>query len=158
MKERISLLQRELNQPKPFVSPAQEGVVALLFTADLLRRRLIAIVEPHGITLQQYNVLRILRGADEGLPTMTIGERMIERTPGLTRLLDRLEAKGLVNRVRGGVDRRQVRCTISTAGLALLKKLDPVIDAANENLLGSLGDKERRKLVEMLEIIRSGIS
>ncbi|MEP7217862.1 MAG: MarR family transcriptional regulator [Bacteroidota bacterium] len=158
MKQRISLLQRELNQPKPFVSPAQEGVVALLLTADLLRRRLIEIIEPHGITLQQYNVLRILRGVDEGLPTMTIGERMIEQAPGLTRLLDRLEAKDLVHRVRGDNDRRQVRCTISTAGLALLSKLDPAVDVADANLLSPLGEKEQRKLVEMLETIRSGNS
>ena len=88
-----SALQRELRQRRPFQSPAHEAVLGLMRTADLVRRQAAALIEPHGITLQQFNVLRILRGAGgEGLPTLEVAERMIEQTPGVTRLLDRLEA------------------------------------------------------------------
>ena len=88
--------------PKPpdaFRSREQQALVGLLRTAEAVKRTLAQVIEPHGITPQQYNVLRILRGAGpDGLPTLTIGERMIEQTPGVTRLIDRLERKGLVTR------------------------------------------------------------
>src|SRR4030095_11952694 len=91
---RKSALQAEIRQRRPFQSVAHEAVVALMRTADLVRRQMTALVEPHGITLQQYNVLRILRGAgDEGVPTLEVSERMIEQAPGVTRLLDRLATK-----------------------------------------------------------------
>ena len=107
--EEMSQLQREIRQGKPFRSRGQEVVVALLRTADLVRRAVSQAVETHDITLQQYNVLRILRGAgDKGLPTLEIADRMIEHAPGVTRLLDRLEAKGLVRRERCREDRRQI--------------------------------------------------
>src|SRR5215470_13333116 len=104
-------VQDEIRQRKPFSSRAEEGVVALVRTADLLRRALTGVVEPEGITLQQYNVLRILRGADQdGLPTLDIAGRLVEHAPGVTRLLDRLQAKGLVRRQRSAEDRREIRC------------------------------------------------
>ena len=88
-------VREEIRQRRPFANPAGEAVVTLLRTADRLRTFLEATLQPHGVTLQQYNVLRILRGAgDEGLPTLEVADRMIEQTPGVTRLLDRLEAKG----------------------------------------------------------------
>ena len=90
-------IARELKQKKPFPSKAEEAAVTLMRTADVLRRFIGTVIEPHGITSQQYNVLRILRGAGErGLPTLEIAERMIESTPGITRLIDRLETKKLV--------------------------------------------------------------
>ena len=105
--------------------------VSLMRTADLVRRAVAVVIDGQGITLQQYNVLRILRGAGgEGLPTLEIAERMIEQTPGITRLLDRLEAKQLVGRERCPADRRQVTCRISREGLRLLAALDgPVAEA-----------------------------
>src|SRR3954469_12277006 len=124
-----SALQRELRQRRPFQSPAHEAVVGLLRTADLIRRHAAALVEPHGVTVQQFNVLRILRGAGtDGLPTLEVAERMIEQTPGVTRLLDRLEAKELVRRQRCPKDRRQHLCWITEKGLSLLEKLDSVTD------------------------------
>src|SRR5258708_1436003 len=115
--------QEEIRERKPFSSPGEEGVVALVRTAGLLRRALTHLVEPKGITLQQYNVLRILRGAGaEGLPTLEIAGRMIEQAPGVTRLLDRLQAKALVRRQRSPEDRRQIRCCITPASLALLTR------------------------------------
>ncbi len=102
------------------------------------------IVEPHGITLQQFNVLRILRGAgDEGLPTLEVADRMIEQTPGVTRLLDRMEAKELVRRQRCPKDRRQHLCWITAKGLALLEKIDPLTSKAHEESLKGLRQKDR---------------
>ena len=99
MPRATSRIQAEIKQKKPFRSRQQEAGLALLRTADVVRRRIARVIEPHGVTLQQYNVLRILGGAGkEGMPTLEIAGRMIERTPGITRLLDRLEAKRLVRR------------------------------------------------------------
>jgi DNA-binding MarR family transcriptional regulator len=145
----------ELKQTKPFPSKAQEAAVALMRTADVLRRLIGAVVEPNGITSQQYNVLRILRGAGErGLPTLEIAERMIESTPGITRLIDRLETKKLAVRVRCLTDRRQVFCHITPAGLALLTTLDaPILDAA-DTALGALKKTELTSLIDLLDRTR----
>ena len=106
-------LREEIRQERPFDSPAQEATLALLRTTDLVRRRLAAVIEPHGVTLQQYNVLRIRRGAGaDGLQTLEIAHRMVEQAPGITRLLDRLEAKRLVRREPPVGDRRFVICRI----------------------------------------------
>lgn len=153
-----SRIQREIKQTRPFASVGQEAFLALLRTTDLLRRGLAAIVEPHGITLQQYNVLRILRGAGkDGLPTLAIGERMIERAPGVTRLIDRLEQKGLVERTRDGADRRQVTVRIAATGLALLKRLDRPIDALDERLFAALSPAELGTLVRLLDGVRNSL-
>ena len=144
----------ELKQRRPF-TPAQEAVVSLLRTAEVVRRHLAGAIEPHGITLQQYNVLRILRGAGEaGLPTLDIAERMIEQAPGITRLLDRLEAKGLVRRERCPTDRRQVLCWLAPAGAALLAGLDATVEEADAAVVAGLGAEERRTLLRLLEKVR----
>src|ERR1700752_2165546 len=121
----MSRLQQELKQRKPFQSVAQEALLGLMRTTDLVRRQATAFVEPHGLTLQQYNVLRILRGGGtDGVPTLEVAQRMVEQTPGITRLLDRLQAKGLVKRQRCPKDRRQHLCWITPKGATLLEKLD----------------------------------
>lgn len=151
-----SALQQELRQRRPFQSAAHEAVVGLLRTADLIRRQAAALVEPHGITVQQFNVLRILRGAgDEGLPTLEVAERMIEQTPGVTRLLDRLEAKELVRRQRCPKDRRQHLCWITAKGLATLEEIDAVAPRANEEALKGLKQKERVAFIRLLDAIRA---
>ena len=152
-----SLLQREIRQRKPFRSQGQEVVVALLRTADLVRRVVGRTLEPHDITVQQYNVLRILRGAGEqGLPTLEIAERMIEQAPGVTRLLDRLEAKGLVRRQRCAQDRRQVLCWLTPAGLDLVERLDEPVDSADAKAVAMLTPEEQDRLLGMLSSIRAG--
>lgn len=157
MDERGSALQREIKQTRPFGSPAQEATVAILRTADVVRRRLTAVVEPHGVTLQQYNVLRILRGAHpDPLPTLEIGERLIERMPGVTRLLDRLEEKGLVRRERCADDRRMVHCRITPEGLDLLAGLDAEVDLADDRVASELDAEELAALLDMLAKVRRG--
>lgn len=156
MARTTSAIQREIRQRRPFRSQAQEALVALLRTADLLRHALAVVVEPHGITLQQYNVLRILRGAgSQGLPTLEITERMIERAPGITRLMDRLEAKGLVKRERCRNDRRQVLCWINPAGLGLLEALEEPMARADQECLGALTRPDLRRLVSLLDEVRA---
>jgi len=150
-------LQRELQQRRQFGSRGQESVISLLRTADLLRRHLSRASEPHGITVQQYNVLRILRGAgEEGLPTLAIGLRMVEQTPGVTRLLDRLEAKGLVARCRGESDRRQVLCRLTVAGSYLLNRLDPEMEEAADSGVAMLCTEDQARLLDLLTAIRAG--
>ena len=151
-------LQRELKQNKPFVQPTEDAAVALLRTADLVRRTLMAVIEPHGITLQQYNVLRILRGAGEaGLPTLEIAERMVEQTPGITRLIDRLEIKQFVERERSATDRRQVFVRITRSGLTLLTSLDQPIRDAEREALGVVSERQLAQLLALHDRARSGL-
>lgn len=151
-------VQREIKQTRPFVNAASEATVSLLLTADLVRRAVTAVVEPAGITLQQYNVLRILRGAGKpGLPTLDIAERMVEQTPGITRLIDRLESKKLVLRERCKTDRRQVFCRITRAGLSLLACLDQPLRDAEETALAVLTSKQLKQLMSLLDLARNGL-
>ena len=131
---------------------ARRAVVRLLKVSDQVRRSLSGAIEPSGVTGQQYNVLRILRGAHpEPLATLEIADRVLEQTPGITRLLDRLKAKGLVVRWRHERDRRQVLCAITEAGLALLSTLDEPVAKANVSAVGALSSGELEELVELLD-------
>jgi DNA-binding MarR family transcriptional regulator len=137
----------------------QEALLTLLRSADLAKNRFSELFEDAGITFQQYNVLRILRGAGEkGLPTLEVGERMIERTPGVTRIIDRLEAKGLVERERGVKDRRRVWCKVSAEGLALLDRLDGPVSRTDVSIFEGMPHSELRLLTQTLERLRSRLS
>ena len=152
-----SPIQEAIAQNRPFGSPAHEAAVGLILVADILRRQLARAVEPYGITGQQYNVLRILRGGGkDGVPTLTIAARMIEQTPGITRLLDRLEEKGLVRRERCESDRRQVLCWITPAGLKLLESMDDTVREIDRSSVGALKPAEQKELVRLLGRIVTG--
>jgi MarR family transcriptional regulator, organic hydroperoxide resistance regulator len=136
-------------------SQAQKAYFALLSTADRVRAFMADTIERHGITRQQYNVLRILRGAQpEGLPTLTIADRMIEQAPGMTRMIDRLEAKRLVERERRAQDRRCVHCRITAKGLKLLLRLDQPVEEANKAAFAALNVQELAQLVNLLHRAR----
>jgi DNA-binding MarR family transcriptional regulator len=138
---------------------AHSAAVSLLRAADLVRRRTAAVVEPRGITVQQFNVLRILRGAiaagGSGLPTLEVGARMIEQTPGVTRLLDRLEAKDMVRRERCRDDRRQHLCQITPKGLEVLEALDEAILAGSRASLRGLTPAQQEELLNLLDAVRA---
>ena len=152
----MGAVQQEIRQRRPFQSVAHEAIVALLRTTDLVRRQIAALVEPYGITVQQFNVLRILRGAGtDGLPTLEVADRMIEQTPGVTRLLDRMEAKELVRRQRCPKDRRQHLCWITPRGLAVLQKIDAVSQRAADDTFKGLRTKDRETFVRLLDAIRA---
>lgn len=149
-------IQAAILQSKPFRSRRQEAFIGLLLTAEAARWPFLDLLAGHEeLTLQQYNVLRILRGAGaDGLPTLAIAERMVERTPGVTRLLDRMEQKHLVSRERAKGDRRQVICRITDAGLGLLRKLDRPIDALEEEVFAALDEREVDQLIALLNQVR----
>ena len=154
----MTSVRQEIKQSRPFASSADEAVVALLRRADQLRGTLTLVVEPAGITLQQYNVLRILRGAGEGgLPTLEIAARMIEHSPGITRLLDRLETKGLVARHHCRDDRRRVLCRNTERALRLLASVDSPLSQATAHALGALDARDQAGLVRLLDAIRPAI-
>jgi len=142
--------------PQSFRSREQQATLGLLRTADAVKRSLAQVIEPHGITPQQYNVLRILRGAGaEGLPTLSIGERMIEQTPGVTRLVDRLERKGLVERTPCAKDRRRVFCRMTVKGLELLKELDDPVNRWDARSVSVLPPSELDSLIDLLDRVRA---
>jgi DNA-binding MarR family transcriptional regulator len=148
---------RELKQKRPFSSPEQEVLLGLLIAAARL-------VEPWAkflkntaeLTTNQYNVLRILRGSHPAtLACSDIADRMIERDPDITRLIDRLEKRGLVKRVRSRRDRRVVDVGITDQGLALVRGLDSEVQRMPKALLGHLGPEKLRRLGSLLESVIS---
>jgi DNA-binding MarR family transcriptional regulator len=154
---RPSRLQSELKQRKPFRSRGQEATIALLRTASVVGRAVARVVEPSGLSLAQYNALRIIRGAGAGgIPTLAVRERMIEEGTTITRLLDKLEESELITRERAAPDRRQVICYITAAGRRLLDKLDPLVDASDAEAVDVLDDDELEQLVAMLDRVRAG--
>ncbi len=154
----VKTVGEEILKGKPFKSLGQEATLNLLRTADVVRRRLGAALAAHGITAPQYNVLRILRGAGEdGLCTLAVAQRLIERAPGITRMLDRLEARGWVRRQRSASDRREVRCYLTTAGHTLLAQTDDVVDRADAATVTALTEADGRQLIQLLDKLRSGL-
>ncbi len=148
-------LKDEIKQGKPFESLEAEVFLNLMRTADALSRGLEEILKLTGLSGTQYNVLRILRGAGEqGLCCREVAERMITRDPDITRLLDRLERRGLLTRSRDSKDRRVITVRISTAGLKVLKDLDGPLSKHNRNLLSHMDEGDLRKLIYLLEIAR----
>jgi DNA-binding MarR family transcriptional regulator len=146
-----------LKQRRPFRSLAHEAHLTIQRTAAELEHEFETVMKPHGVTATQYNVLRILRGAEpQGLCRNEIGSRMLRRVPDVTRLLDRLEENRLIARQRGGDDRRFVTTRITPAGLRLLAALDPVVDALHESRLGGLGETRLRSLIDTLGRVRNG--
>jgi DNA-binding MarR family transcriptional regulator len=148
-------LKREIKQTRPFHSLQEEVVLAILRTADQLVAPMTELLRAAKLSFSQYNVLRILRGAGaEGLPCGAISERMVRRDPDLTRLLDRLEASGLVARARGTADRRVVIATITGKGLDLLASLDGKVEAAAGRPLTHLSTERLEALRDLLEEAR----
>ena len=151
-------IQAEIQQTKPFSTLEDEALVSLQRTADRLQGRLGDMLKPHGLSPTQYNALRILRGAgDEGRSCSEIAERMINRDPDITRLVDRLERRGRVKRCRDGKDRRVITTRITPVGLELLRSLDRPIEEFNRKLLGHMGEEQLRTLIKLLEAARQEI-
>ena len=156
---RRSLVEQEIRQSKPFPSSAVVPLISILRTANAIERQYNALLEPWELTLQQFNVLSILRGAGpQGHPVQEIGKRLVSITPGVTRLIDKLVARGLVERAMDDADRRRVICRITRPGLALLKEVDAPLLAADEALAQPLSEKDRRTLIDLLDRIRAPLA
>ena len=140
-----------------FASPAQEAMLNVLVTYPWLMGELAAAMEPFGLTPAQYNVLRILRGRHPERATCSyIGERLLDRTPDVTRLLDRLERAGFVHRRRADYDRRVVEVSLTDEGLARLKAMDGPMQQAIDRLTGGLTPDEHATLSRLLDKLRTG--
>ncbi|MFG0293917.1 MAG: MarR family winged helix-turn-helix transcriptional regulator [Phycisphaerales bacterium JB065] len=153
----MAALQHEVNKKQPFDLLEQEAHLNLVRTAAELEGPMLQILKPHGLTASTYNVLRILRGSGPaGRHASDIGCDMVVRVPDVTRLVDRLEQRGLVVRERSTTDRRVVVVRISDAGLELLKKLDKPVLAAHKELLGHMTTEELTALNALLVKARGG--
>ena len=137
--------------------PEEAAFLELFRTTDMLSRGLVAVLKTEDVSANQYNVLRILRGAPDGLPCGEIANRMITRDPDITRLLDRLEKRGLISRCRETKDRRMVMARITPDGLKLLARLDEPVEEAHRRQLGHLGMARIRALTELLHAARSAV-
>jgi DNA-binding MarR family transcriptional regulator len=151
-------IQTEIRQTKPIGSLEEEAFLNLQRTANELSQAMTELLKEHDLTQTQYNVLRILRGAGKaGLTAGDIGERMITRDPDVTRLLDRLERRRLVERWRCTEDRRVVWTRITAQGVDVIRPLDPTVDELHVRLLAHMGEDRLRQLIELLEAARDGM-
>jgi DNA-binding MarR family transcriptional regulator len=149
-------LRDELRQEKPFRSLREEALLNIARTEAVTRERLERVLAPHGLSMTQYNVLRILRGAGpNGLCRNEIGDRLISRMPDVSRLLDRMEAAGLVRRVRSTEDRRLVNTKLTPKGRTLVNELDADVAKAQEQQLVHLTRTQLRTLIDLLSLARS---
>lgn len=147
----VTSLRDDIKQKKPFSSLEQEAYLNVLRTATALHDEVELMLKPYGITGAQYNVLRILGGAHpEGLCRNEVRDRMIRRMPDMTRLLDRMEAAGLVERTRSDTDRRSVPTHITTAGRKLIDKLTDAMQDLHKRQLGHLNQKQLATLIDLL--------
>src|SRR5580658_3624726 len=135
MKQAVQRSKKQREQ----ACPEEAAALDLLRTSDLLSRGPLQVLKTQDLSPTQYNVLRILRGAPEGLPCGEIGSRMITRDPDITRLLDRLEKRGLIVRSRESKDRRMVTARIMPLGLKVLGRLDEPVQETHRKQLGHLG-------------------
>jgi DNA-binding MarR family transcriptional regulator len=152
-------LKAEIKQNKPFPSLEVEALLNLQRTADLVMRKGAEVLKTSDLSPTQYNVLRILKGAGPGgLACKEIGERMITKDPDITRLLDRMEDRGLVMRTRDDKDRRVVTGRITEKGLKLVAELEQPLQKMHKQVMGHLDEKNLQTLVDLLELVRDGAS
>ena len=151
-------IYQEIKQAKPYRTPSQLAIVTIIRTSDVLRHAIERALSAYNLSDEQYNILRILRGAGPGgLPTLEVAGRMISRSPNITRLLDRLIAKRLVRRARSTEDRRVVNVFIAPPGLELLAHLDTIVDATFSKFPATT-DAEMGTLLDVLDRIRESMA
>jgi DNA-binding MarR family transcriptional regulator len=149
-------LQEEIKQTKPFRTLCQEAQLNIVRTANQLSDAFEQMLKPHGITGTQYNVLRILRGAEPGgLCRNEVSQRLLNRMPDATRLLDRMEEADLVTRERSVEDRRLVTTRITKKGRQLVDSLDDSADQQHEKSMGHMTEQQLKTLVKLLTLARN---
>jgi DNA-binding MarR family transcriptional regulator len=147
-------IEEAIQQTKPFKSAYQKVMVNLMFTSNWLEEHLRNILRPYDITIQQYNVLRILRGANKALTTSVIRRKLIDKMSDTSRMVDRLCKKGLVHRAQCCGDRRKVDILLTQAGHDLLAEIDrdtPEFDAC----VSALSPQEAILLSDLLDKMRT---
>jgi DNA-binding MarR family transcriptional regulator len=151
------MLQQEIKKKTPFELPEQEAMLNLLRTADQLQIRFSRLFRQFGLTPQQYNILRILRGEGNPLPILEIAARMITVVPGITGLIDRLETAELVERKRCCEDRRVIYVAITAKATGLLDQIDEPLTALHREVLGHLERDELAEMTRLLEKARASL-
>jgi DNA-binding MarR family transcriptional regulator len=145
----------EIRQKKPFSCPGEEAFINLARSYEYLHQELSELFRFHNLSTTQYNMLRILRGAGrDGLSCSEASRRMISHDPDITRLFDRLESRGLIERARMPSDRRVVRATISAAGLELLGLIDQPLLELHNHQMRNLTEEQVMQLIALLELLR----
>lgn len=148
-------LRAEIKQGRPFPSLEDEVYLNLRRTADALARREVEVLKAWNLSPTQYNALRILRGAGEaGVTCGDIGERLLTKDPDITRLIDRLETRGLIHRSRSEQDRRVVITRITESGLEMLREIDEPSQQWTKEQLGHMSETQLRDLITLLELAR----
>lgn len=151
-------LRAEIQQTRPFASLEQEAFLNIERTGALLHDAFERMLKPYGVTMTQFNVLRILRGSEpSGLCRNEVRDRLVTRMPDVTRLLDRMEEGGLVTRTRSTTDRRQVRTRLTARGRELVDSLDRPAAEEHQRSLGHLSDDQLRTLIDLLSQARSSV-
>ena len=150
-------LRQELRQTRPFTSTAHEASLSIVRTAAVLQDAIEQLLRPYGISGAQYNVLRILRGAPEGLCRNEVRDRMLTRMPDVTRLLDRMEDAELIWRARSTEDRRMVTTRLTAEGRRLVDELDAVVAAEDRRTMARLDEAEQRTLIALLARVRDAV-
>ena len=149
-------LREEIRQGKPFTSLREEALLSIARTEAIARENLERVLAPYDLSMTQYNVLRILRGAGKtGLCRNEIGQRLIARMPDVSRLLDRMETAELVHRRRSTEDRRLVNTMLTARGLALVQKLDNVVAEFQEQQVGHMSETQLGSLIELMRLVRT---
>lgn len=152
-----STLRDELKKRNPFDSVEQEATLAVMRTSDLLENRLARLLRRQGLTLTQYNVLRILRGEGKPLPCLEVAGRMIQIAPAITRVVDQLLALRLITKTQSSQDRRVFEIELTPVALRLLNKIDQPILDLHAALFAKVSRADLKDLIRILEIARAGI-
>ncbi len=151
-------LRQQLKKKGPFDSVEQEAMLSILRTSDLLENRLARLLREYELTPSQYNAMRIMRGEGEPMPCLEVADRMIQVAPAITRVVDQLVQRGLINKQQSSEDRRVFLIELTTAGARLLKKLDEPIKSLHQLLLGHVSKSDLKTLNGILETARQGMA
>ncbi len=154
----MAKLKQELKKRRAFDSIQQEATLAVMRTSDLLENRLARLLRENGLTLSQYNVLRILRGEGIPMPCLDVAERMIQVAPAITRVVEQLLKLDLIVKTQSADDRRVFTIELNSAAKKLLRKLDNPVLSFHESLLSNVGKSDLKALIRILESVRSGIA
>lgn len=151
-------LRQQLKKRGPFESVEQEAMLGILKTSDLLENRLARLLRQHNLTPSQYNVMRILRGEGQPMPCLDVAGRMIQVAPAITRVVEQLVSRGLIDKRQSSSDRRVFLIEPTTAGQRLLSRLDEPIQSLHRSLLGHVPKSDLRRLNQILEKAREGVA
>lgn len=151
-------LRQQLKKKGPFDSLQQEAMLSILRTSDLLENRLARLLREYDLTPSQYNAMRIMRGEGQPIPCLEVAVRMIQVAPAITRVVDQLVGRGLINKQQSRKDRRVFLVELNASGTRLLKKLDQPIQSLHQSLLGHVPKSNLKMLNRILEAAREGIA